>query len=216
MRAGRPRRPRNAGGDANVAARVSALSICRWGWAFGTPARFSTRRYVSGVKTRAVAALVAVLLLGWAQARAAPHGRVLYGYSYAQRCPAGGIADVVDRWGMYECNCTSYVAWALQVNGQRIDWFIRGAMDAWNWPHVASLAGIAVGTRPRVGAVAVWPKLEPPFGHTAYVSSVERNGDFDVAEYNYRPATGFEPFVFDIRRGISPHGATFIYVPPRD
>ena len=175
-----------------------------------------TRRYVSGVKTRAVAALVPVLLLGCASAEAAAPVRVLYGYSYAQRCPAGGIADVVDRWGMYECNCTSYVAWALQANGQRIDWFIRGAMDAWNWPHVAGLAGIAVGKHPRVGAVAVWPKLAPPFGHIAYVSSVGRNGDFDVAEYNYRPATGFEPFVFDIRRGVSPHGAKFIYVPLRE
>jgi hypothetical protein len=54
------------------------------------------------------------------------------GYRYAPRCPAAGAANLVDRWRMDMCNCTSYVAWALEANGQRTDWFIPGAMDAWN------------------------------------------------------------------------------------
>ena len=158
------------------------------------------------------AAIALVLMIACASAGAA-RGRVLYGYPYASHCPEAGIADKVDRWGMFECNCTSYVAWALQANGQRIDWFIRGAMNAWNWPHVARLGGIRTGTRPRVGAVAVWPKLSPPFGHLAYVSAVEPNGTFDVAEYN---ANMFEPFVFDVQKGARVRGVTFIYVPLRD
>ncbi len=139
----------------------------------------------------------------------------MYGYPYTSSCPAAGIADEVDRWGMYACNCTSYVAWALRANGQRIDWFIPGAMEAWNWPHVARLAGLQVGRRPRVGAVAVWPKLTPPFGHVAYVTAVEPDGGIDVSEYNLPAASGFNPFLFDRRADVRPAGAIFIYVPRR-
>lgn len=114
---------------------------------------------------------------------------------------------------MYMCNCTSYVAWALRANGQRIDWFIRGAMDARNWPHVAELARLPIGTRPRARSVAVWPNAARPFGHIAYVVGIESDGDVDVAEYN-RPVIGsFDPFTFDIRDDVPVTGAVFIYVP---
>jgi surface antigen len=142
-------------------------------------------------------------------------GVVVYGYPYASRCPLAGYEDVVDRWGMYMCNCTSYVAWALRANGQRTDWFIPGAMNAWNWPHVARLSHLAVGARPRVRAVAVWPTLSAPFGHIAYVTGIERNGGIDVSEYNGPDAEAFNPFVFDMRRDVSTKGAVFIYIPLR-
>jgi surface antigen len=136
---------------------------------------------------------------------------VTAGYAYASRCPSAGIADDVDRWRLDMCNCTSYVAWALQANGQRIDWFVAGSMDAWNWPHVARLAGLTVGTRPVVGSVAVWPNLSPPFGHVAYVTGVDRDGGIDVSEYN-RPGAP-HPFAYDRRADVDPVGAVFIYVP---
>src|ERR1700737_5477654 len=91
--------------------------------------------------------------------------RVIYGYAYVNRCPRAGREEAVDRWGMYMCNCTSYVAWALQVNHQRVDWFIRGSMDAWNWPNVARAARFVIDRTPAAGAVAVWPQLAQPFGH---------------------------------------------------
>jgi surface antigen len=137
---------------------------------------------------------------------------VVYGYPYAARCPLAGAADAVDRWAMDECNCTSYVAWALEANGQRVDWFIPGAMDAWNWPHVARLAHLIVGRKPRVGAVAVWPGLARPFGHVAYVTMLRAGGGFDVSEYNF---PGLNRFGFDERIDVSPRGAVFIYVPKR-
>jgi surface antigen len=160
--------------------------------------------------------VVAVGIVAAGVAATSSRGAVItYGYSYARNCPDAGFAHAVDRWGMYECNCTSYVAWALHANGRRTDWFVPGAMDAWNWPNVAEEAGLSVGTTPRRAAVAVWPKLDRPFGHVALVTSVKHNGRFDVAEYNY-PALGwFEPFVFDIRRDVSPAGAVFVYVPRR-
>lgn len=137
----------------------------------------------------------------------------LNGYPYAARCPAAGVADRVDRWRMDMCNCTSYVAWALQANGQRIDWFIPGAMNAWNWPHVARLGGLRVVRQPQPRAVAVWPKLSPPFGHVAYVTAVDRDGGFDVSEYNFPPAAGGRPFRFDERRDVPVRGVVFIDVP---
>src|SRR6266481_5858393 len=122
-------------------------------------------------------ALVAVLL-GLCAAVARPAGArtvVIYGYPLATRCPAAGIAEAVDRWGMFAWNCT----------------------------NVARRAHIAVGRAPRVGAVAVWPKLVPPFGHLAYVMGVERGGTIDVAEYNFDADTP-EEFAFDTRTDVAP------------
>jgi len=171
-------------------------------------------------RAEALTALIAALALGVAGAGAAQSGAmvtgpVVYGYPYAAKCPGAGIADVVDRWGMYACNCTSYVAWALVANGQRIGWFVPGAMDAWNWPHVARLAGLRTDARPTMGSVAVWPKLTRPFGHVAYVTRVRPDGTIDVAEYNFPGAGGAETFVFDVRTSIATAGAVFIHVPPR-
>ena len=161
-----------------------------------------------------LAAAFSFAAVGGASVCGAAHGAgtpITYGYPYASRCPAAGIADAVDRWRMDMCNCTSYVAWALHANGQRTDWFVAGAMDAWNWPHVAELAGLRVGRAPAVGSVAVWPKLARPFGHVAYVSGIERNGGIDVSEYN--PPDGLARFVYDSRVDVSAAGAVFIYVP---
>jgi surface antigen len=165
------------------------------------------------MRSAATCLTVAFALAAHAVAQAAHAGVVESGYPYAARCPGAGIAERVDRWNMYECNCTSYVAWALNANGQRTDWFIAGSMDARNWPRVARLRGIGVGTRPRVGAVAVWEHASK-FGHVAYVTKVEASGAFDVAEYNL-PRVGPESFEFDTRDDVSVARAVFIYVPRR-
>lgn len=154
-----------------------------------------------------------LLLVSTREVAAAPaRAPVVYGYPYASECPLAGYRKAVDRWGMFMCNCTSYVAWALHANGQRTDWFIRGAMDAWNWPHVARLAHLPVGRRPRAGSVAVWPGLARPFGHVAYVRAVDDDGGVDVGEYNDPRWSSFEPFAFELGR-VSASGAVFIYVP---
>ena len=156
--------------------------------------------------------IAAGVFAAFASVAGAGRAPVVYGYPYAAACPLAGLVDAVDRWKMDECNCTSFVAWALEENGQRVDWFVPGAMDAWNWPHVARLAHLPVGARPLVGAVAVWPGLDRPFGHVAYVIAVNRDGSFDVCEYNF---PGLDPYRFDERHGVRAHGAVFIYVPPR-
>jgi surface antigen len=84
-------------------------------------------------------------------------------------------------------------------------------MDAWNWPHVARLAGLTVSQTPRAGAIAVWPRLSPPFGHVAYVIAVESDGGVDLGEYNAPGAP--DRFRFDRRDDVDTTGAIFIYVP---
>jgi peptidoglycan DL-endopeptidase CwlO len=157
------------------------------------------------------ASSVALAALVLASAAAAQPGLVTAGYPYARDCPRAGDRDDVDRWKMNACNCTSYVAWALTVNGFRTDWFVAGAMDAWNWPNVAWRKHIPSGRTARVGAVAVWPGWGR-FGHVAFVTAVRGDGDFDVAEYNL---PGGPRFGFDRRTGVSPFGVTFLYVPHR-
>lgn len=155
----------------------------------------------------------ALLLAPHASAQPAP---IVYGYAYTGQCPGAGIADVVDPWGMYECNCTSYVAWALAANDQRVDWFIRGSMDAWNWPNVARLAKLTVDRHATPGSVVVWPKISKPFGHVAYVTGAHPDGTIDVAEYNLPGAKGVATFGFDTRAFVRPQGAVFIHVPRDD
>jgi surface antigen len=164
----------------------------------------------------ALAAIAVCLSVPGGSPAASPaQSRVVYGYAYAKRCPEAGREERVDRWGMYMCNCTSYVAWALEANHQRTGWFIPGSMDAWNWPNVARRSGLRVGRQPRVGDVAVWPTLARPFGHVAYVTRVEPDGRFDVSEYNFPFRNESDRFRFDTRAHVSARGATFIDVPSR-
>jgi surface antigen len=160
---------------------------------------------------------VAIVLAALAACPSASAARapIVYGYAYAARCPGAGIADVVDRWGMYACNCTSYVAWALSANHQRTDWFIRGAMDAWNWPHVALLAGLVVDRNPTVGSVAVWSEIARPFGHVAYVTGLDAGRTIDVAEYNFPGPQDADTFDFETRSFVRRGDAVFIHVPRR-
>jgi surface antigen len=134
----------------------------------------------------------------------------ILGYPYGRECPQAGHEEQADRWHMNTCNCTSYVAWALAANGQGVGWFRLGEMDAHNWPKVARMSGLQTGSVPRVGAVAVWPRLSPPWGHVGYVTAVRSNGTFDVAEYNLE-----RRFEFDARYRVATSGVTFVYVPRR-
>jgi surface antigen len=157
---------------------------------------------------------LALVLVACSSARRAL-GPIVTGYPYAARCPRAGIGDIVDRWGMSMCNCTSYVARALQANGQRIEWFIPGPMNAWNSQHVARLDGLRVDRAPSVGSVAAWPQLANPLGHVAYAIGVRGPGLIAVADYNLPGSGDSQTFVFDTSTDVSAAGVMFIHVPRR-
>lgn len=184
------------------------------------PFRHPILPHVSRAATRVILSVVALAAATAATRGAATvarpvtrSGPITVGYLYADQCPAAGIAKRVDRWHMYTCNCTSYVAWALVANGQRIDWFEPGAMDARNWPNVARRAGLRIARTPALGDVAVWPTLDRPFGHVAYVAAISANGRFVVGEYNLPSPAGLTRFVFDLRTSEVTSGLVFIVVP---
>lgn len=86
----------------------------------------------------------------------------------------------IDPWG-YGCRqCVSYTAWkVLQKTG-------RPAMywgNANQWPASARRVGYQTGTAPRAQSVAVM--TSGPYGHVAWVESINANGTLNVSQYNY-------------------------------
>ncbi len=99
-----------------------------------------------------------------------------------------------DKWGFYQCECTSYCAFKLnEVNGI---YFHNTAShgerwgNAGNWDDFARSKGITVNSTPAVGSIF----YNDPYtggagsaGHVAWVSAV--NGDYvSVEEYNWDTA----------------------------
>lgn len=111
-------------------------------------------------------------------------------------CP--DVINKTDARGFAACNCTSYVAYRLNLNRVNFsNWY--GQVDKWSDAHFwddtdrAGKAGIRVDLYPAVGSVAHWNAGSgaSSSGHVAYVYkiNVHGNGDLssiEVAEYNYK------------------------------
>ena len=70
--------------------------------------------------------------------------------------------------------------WAVQkLTGWAGDWW----GNASTWAVNAARDGFAVGTTPAVGAIAVWD--DGGFGHVAYVTGINEQGQIQVLEANY-------------------------------
>jgi surface antigen len=86
--------------------------------------------------------------------------------------------SLVDSWGYYNRECTSWTAWRLHTrNGFEMP---RAIGNASNWGIWAAAHGYAVDGTPRPGAVA-W---SGPGNHVAWVAAVG-NGTVTLEEYNY-------------------------------
>lgn len=97
-----------------------------------------------------------------------------------------------DRWGFAQCNCTSYVAGRINMNGLEFQNTFRGQhwSNAMNWDNAAIASGMVVDSDPQPGYVAQWNEDEiGGVGHVAYVESVTRNADgsiqkIKISQYN--------------------------------
>ncbi len=86
-----------------------------------------------------------------------------------------------DDWGMYSRQCVSYAAFRVQqAYGNMPYWGGRG--NANQWDDNARAAGIAVSNIPRAGAVGV--QNSAPYGHVAWVESVNSDGTLTISQYN--------------------------------
>lgn len=88
---------------------------------------------------------------------------------------------VLDPWGYYLRNCTSYVAWRVASTGKDMP---SGLGNGGNWVNSANAYGIETSNRPKVGAAAVFSVGY--YGHVVYVEEVLEGGSkIRVSEYNF-------------------------------
>ncbi|ARJ50445.1 CHAP domain-containing protein [Staphylococcus lutrae] len=78
--------------------------------------------------------------------------------------------------------------------------------NANNWANAAAAAGYTVNNRPAAGAIL--QTTQGPFGHVAYVESVNSNGSITVSEMNY----GFGPGVVTSRTISASEAASYNYI----
>ena len=94
--------------------------------------------------------------------------------------------SLVDDWGMYNRQCTSWVAWCLSSrNGYKFDRAGKKSWNAYLWGPNAREMGITVNNTPAVGAVAWWDKdsIGGGYGHVGWVSEVYGNSAY-IEHYN--------------------------------
>ncbi|MCB1006692.1 MAG: CHAP domain-containing protein [Acidimicrobiales bacterium] len=102
------------------------------------------------------------------------------GDDYPEPWRSAAQDSLVDSWGYYNRECTSFVAWALHSrNGYEMP---RAIGNANNWDNYFSSHGVTVNSTPAVGAIAQTDAGVA--GHVAWVFSVG-SGTVTVEEYNY-------------------------------
>jgi Surface antigen len=113
------------------------------------------------------------------------------GDDYPATLKNSAMNTIVDSWGMYNRQCTSFVAYRL--SSKNIFNLNRGGLswNAYEWGNNARLQGYRVDTSPTVGSVAWYNQNvnSSPYGHVAWVSDV--SGDnVQIEEYNYDDGRG--------------------------
>jgi surface antigen len=142
-----------------------------------------------------------------------------YGYPYPDppACTDGGSC-IADKWGFYEGQCVSWVAYRLnQLNGIAFSNSFGGGGrwgNASNWgPHAQAL-GIPVNGTPAVGSVAWYAgSSSSPFGHVAYVEKVNSPTSVIISEMNYDNDNGFRVWTITTSSGHWP--TSFIHIHDR-
>jgi surface antigen len=115
-----------------------------------------------------------------------------YPYPNAPQCTAGAHQCVSDKWGFYQGQCTSWVAYRLnQLNGIGFNNYYRQPSGqrwgaAVSWGGAARNVGISVNGTPALGSVAWYSS-----GHVAYVEKVNSPTSVVISEMNYDYANGF-------------------------
>lgn len=115
-----------------------------------------------------------------------------WGWSGNKGCSGGypycaAQDTMVDPWNLYNRECVSYVAWALQNRFGRSVQPWHGDGNAYQWPSSAARwSGAYRVASPQPGDVVVLPASGSfaPIGHVMIVESVSGN-DMFVSQYNF-------------------------------
>ena len=113
-----------------------------------------------------------------------------------------GQDTLVDNWGMYNRECVSYTAWKVASTGRYMPYW-GGRGNANEWPASAAADGIATGSTPKVGSVAIM--YVGYYGHSMYVEGINGNGTIHVSQFNW----GIRGENSELN--VNPSGLTFIY-----
>lgn len=90
------------------------------------------------------------------------------------------IGSIVDSWGMYNRQSTSYVAFKIYDSGRYMPY---GFGNPKEWPARATAMGIPVSSTPVVGDAAI--NMGGYYGHAMYVESINADGSIKVSHYNF-------------------------------
>jgi surface antigen len=122
------------------------------------------------------------------------------GDTYPSKWCSIPMDSVLDSWGMYNRECVSYTAWKVyQKNGYMPYWGGRG--NANQWPSSARADGIATGSTPKAGSVAI--SMSGYYGHAMWVEQVSGSQIY-VSQMKYDLAGSYSEMWVD--------GSNFIYV----
>ena len=113
--------------------------------------------------------------------------------------------SLVDNWGMYNRECVSYTAWKVASTGRRMPYW-GGHGNANQWPASARADGIATGSAPAAGAVAI--VMSGYYGHAMYVERVNSNGTIHVSQFNWMVNGQWGRYS---EMDISAYGLVYIY-----
>lgn len=113
---------------------------------------------------------------------------------------------LVDNWGLYNRECVSYTAWKVASTGRFVPHF-SGQGNANQWPSTTARHGIANGSTPVAGSVAI--QYIGPYGHSMYVEAVNGDGTITVSDYNNNAdGAGWGRYHYYNRSAL---GLTYIY-----
>lgn len=122
--------------------------------------------------------------------------------------PVGPNVWQVDPWDFYKSECVSYTAWKWYTHyGTPFREYWDATGDAYNWPNLARARGYTVSNTPRANSVIIWARVSSsmPYGHAAWVESVNADGTINLSEYNW-----VSPHAFSRRNNVaySTYGST--------
>ncbi|HSX28097.1 MAG TPA: CHAP domain-containing protein [Candidatus Saccharimonadales bacterium] len=97
--------------------------------------------------------------------------------------------SIIDSWQLYNRECVSYAAWAMQYRfGHHVSGF-HGAGNAYQWPGTVPANGDGyTDETPASGSVVIIPpSIIGGVGHAAVVEQVYGDGWIRVSQYNFDP-----------------------------
>lgn len=135
---------------------------------------------------------------------------------YPSNLASAAKDSLVDPWGFYNRECTSFVAWRMNHdNGVAFTNGMGGGHwgNAYEWWGNASTLGYARSSTPAVGSIAYWSANyhgASSFGHVSYVKAINADGSIDTEDYNATNTGMYSTHHYTSRSGSWPYG--FIHV----